>query len=311
MKTQPSSARRSGFTLIELLVAMSITTVIVSVLVSITAVALDVWQRGRSEVRASRQAKAMLDTMAKDLESFVSSRGTNFEYLFSEVEGNPPGPSANQSPSASTLTFFTAATDRYLGNIGGDADLGGDVSCVSYKLKWQDAVRGEEQSPGATFILYRLLVNPDQTYKDLLGKENLKEAFTKYSAQISEVNNFVCENVYQFTLTYNVEVTQSATGGTSRTFPVRVTLGGSGSGTEFRIRGNGIVTDAETGSIVPPVTPDEIKAGRVASVEVGITILSEAGVIRLNNRDINSAVRNKILAQESFQFSRTVDIPGM
>lgn len=87
MKTPFSPKRAKGFTLIELMVAMAITTVIVTVLVSITGIAIDTWQRGRAEIRASRQAKSMLDTMAKDFESLVSRRGNNFEWLY---EGGEP-----------------------------------------------------------------------------------------------------------------------------------------------------------------------------------------------------------------------------
>ncbi|MCW1885894.1 prepilin-type N-terminal cleavage/methylation domain-containing protein [Luteolibacter flavescens] len=314
MKNPLSSARRRGFTLIELLVAMAITTVIVAVLVSITGVAVDTWQRGRSEIRASRQAKSMLDTMAKDFESLVSRRGNNFEWLYTQVESQLPGPSANQSTNAAELIFFTAATDRYEGNIGGTKDLGGDVSAVGYQLKWQDPVQGDEDDKSATFVLYRLLVNPDQTFQDLLGKEDLEQAFSsKYSSKVADVENFVCENVYQFTLTYQVEVTKPASGGGApQTFPVRVTLGDSGAGNEIRLRGNGI--DAQkisTGSLSPQVTSEELKAGRLTGVEIGITVLSDSAVIRLNNAALDQKVREKILAQESFQYSRTVELPGM
>jgi prepilin-type N-terminal cleavage/methylation domain-containing protein len=313
MKNPFSSPRRRGFTLIELLVAMAITTVIVAVLVSITGVALDTWQRGRAEIRASRQAKSMLDTMAKDFESLVSRRGNNFEWLYSKVESQLPGPTANTSSNSAEVIFFTAATDRYEGNIGGTKDLGGDVSCVSYQLKWQDAVKGEEDDKSATFVLYRLLVNPDETFKDLLGKEDLEAAFQSKSQKVKEVENFVCENVYQFTLTYQVEVTQASGGsGATKTFPVRVTLGESGAGKELRLRGNGIETpNLSTGSISPQVSADEIKAGRLIGVEIGVTVLSDAAVIRLNNSQLDQKVREKILAQESFQYSRTVELPGM
>jgi len=313
MKNPLSSIRRRGFTLIELLVAMAITTVIVAVLVSITGVALDTWQRGRAEIRASRQAKSMLDTMAKDFESLVSRRGNNFEWLYTKVESQLPGPSANTSSNSAELTFFTAATDRYEGNVGGTKDLGGDVSCVSYQLKWQDPVEGEEDDKSATFVLYRLLVNPDETFKDLLGKDDLESAFQSKSQKVKEVENFVCENIYQFTLTYQVEVTQAGSGGgTSKTFPVRVTLGDSGPGKELRLRGNGIETPGlSTGSISPQVTADELKAGRLIGVEIGITVLSDSAVIRLNNSNLDQKVREKILAQESFQYSRTVELPGM
>lgn len=292
------------------MVAMAITTVIVTVLVSITGVALDTWQRGRAEIRASRQAKSMLDTMAKDFESLVSRRGTKFEWLYSKVESELPGPSANMSSNAAELIFFTAATDRYLGEIGSEKDLGGDVSCVSYQLAYQDPVQGTEEENSSTFVLYRLLVNPDETFEKLLGKEDLKAAFQTFEAEVKKVENFVCENVYQFTLTYLVEVTQT-TGTTTTTVPVRVTLGETGAGKELMLRGNGIETDASAGSLKPTVTEEELKAGRLTGVEIGITVLSDAAVIRLAQEGLSDKVREKILAQESFQYSRVVELPGM
>ena len=312
MKISFSPKRSKGFTLIELMVAMAITTVIVTVLVSITGVALDTWQRGRAEIRASRQAKSMLDTMAKDFESLVSRRGNNFEWLYSKVETDLPGPSENMSSNAAELIFMTAATDRYQGQIGTADDLGGDVSCVSYQLQYQDPVKGTEEENSSTFVLYRLLVNPDETFKDLLGKDDLSTAFsTKYKDKVKEVENFVCENIYQFTLTYQVEVTQIA-GTTTTTVPVRVTLGETGAGKELTLRGNGLeMPDVSVGKIKPAVKSEELLAGRLTGVEIGITVLSDAAVIRLAQEGLSDKVREKILAQESFQYSRTVELPGM
>jgi uncharacterized protein (TIGR02599 family) len=81
MNIQPTSATRRGFTLMELMVAMAITTIIVTVLVSITSIALDTWNRSRSELRASRQAKGMIDSMARDFEALVTRRGNTNEWL--------------------------------------------------------------------------------------------------------------------------------------------------------------------------------------------------------------------------------------
>ncbi len=313
MKTPTFSKRSGGFTLIELMVAMAITTIIVTVLVSITGIALDSWQRGRAEIRASRQAKSMLDTMAKDFESLVSRRGNTFEWMYAKVTDDPPGPSSNQSSNAADLIFFTAATDRYLGEIGTATDLGGDVSCVAYKLLYQDPVTGEEETPGdaSTFVFYRYLVDPKETFDDILGNADLEQAFSGKDDKIKEPENFVCENIYQFTLTFHVEVTQQATGGATTTVPVRVTLGENGAGKEMRLRGNGLVTDAAGSALKPSVSEDELKAGRLTGVEIGVTVLSDAAVIRLAAANLPDDVREKILAQESFQYSRTVELPGM
>lgn len=312
MKTRLSPKRPGGFTLIELMVAMAITTIIVTVLVSITGVALDTWQRGRAEIRASRQAKSMLDTMAKDFESMVSRRGNSFEWLYTKIDTDLPGSQQNTSSNAADLIFFTAATDRYLGQIGTDKDAGGDVSCVSYKLMYQDPVKGTDDENSSTFVFYRLLVDPDKTFQDLLGQEDLESAFSSYKDKVKEVQNFVCENIYQFTLTYQVEVTQQSGGSAApKVVPVRVMLGENAAGTTMRLKGNTLETDASVGSLQPPVDLEELKAGRLRGVEIGITVLSDAAVIRLNTPGLKEEVREKILAQESFQFSRTVELPGM
>jgi prepilin-type N-terminal cleavage/methylation domain-containing protein len=313
MKTPQFPKRKGGFTLIELMVAMAITTVIVTVLVAFTGIALDAWQRGRAEIRASRQAKSMLDTMAKDFESFVSRRGNNFEWLYAKVSDELPGPSSNQSSNAASLIMFTAATDRYLGDIGGQKDLGGDVSCVAYKLEYQDPISGKDNNDNNdanTFVFYRKLVDPKDTFDKLLGQADLEGAFQGFSAELKKPENFVCENIYQFTLTFHVDVTQQ-TGNTTTTVPVRVTLGDTGAGKELRMRGDGITTDANPGSLKPQVSSDELKAGRLTGVEIGVTVLSDAAVIRLGAGNLDQKVREKILAQESFQFSRTVELPGM
>ena len=80
--------RRKGFTLAELLVAMGITAIILTLLVSVTGVALDGWRISRNKVRASRQAKAALDQLSRDFESMVVRSGNEFEWLFAESEAD-------------------------------------------------------------------------------------------------------------------------------------------------------------------------------------------------------------------------------
>jgi len=299
---------RRGFTILELLVAMVITTLIVIVLVGITSVALDAWNRSRSELRASRQAKSMVDTMARDFEAMVARRSNSFEWLYAQTvkSTDAVGPKSQPSSNAADLIFFTAATDRYSGQINTTTDKGGDVSCVSYKLAYQDLVVGTDTS-FSTFAMYRLLVNPDETFAALLGKTSLSGAFVPYLPKVKSPENFVCENVYQFTVRFNVEAQK--TGSTTKVL-VPVTLGSAtGQLQQFQLFGTGLVVASSPSSAV---TLDELKAGRIVSAEISLTVLSDFGVNQLKARTFkNDAEKGKFFAANSYQYSKVVELPRL
>lgn len=307
MKT-PSKKSPRGFTLIELLVAMAITTIIVTVLVSVTAMALETWNRSRAEIRAARQAKSMIDTMARDFESFVSRRGNTFEWLYAKSNPSSDGPRGTASPNAIDLIFFSAATDRYDGKIGTDDDLGGDVSTVGYKLTYKDPIAGAADDEYKTFVLYRKLVDPKETFDKILGQATIKAPFDAAKdvadeTAIDKEENFICENVYQFTVTFHVSTTTVA-GLKSVTVPVGK---GAKSVEEFRVTGGGIQT-----TFVPDgVTNEQLKAGRLSAAEISITVLSDFGIQQMRRRsDLTGTKLNDFIAQHSYQYSKVVQLPG-
>ena len=311
MKTFRSNPLRRGFTLVELLIAMAITAIIASVLISVTAVAIDSWNRSRAELRAARQAKFMVDAMAKDFESLVTRRGNKFEWLSAKTDSSLPGSSKQKSSNASKLIFFTAATDRYEGKINTPDDKGGDVSCVAYDLQYKDPIDGTN-SNFSTYTLNRLLVNPDQAFDNLLGQTDLEQAFQAYNAQITDVKNFVCENIYQYSVTFHIEVTKDPGTAKASKLTVPISLGptaGNGRSIDFRIQGSGIVL-AE--SPISNVTVDELKAGRVAAVEVSLTVISDFGMQQLRGeKNLMGDAMIKFMAKNSFQYSKRVELPCM
>lgn len=303
MKTQGKLSIRRGFTLIELMVAMAITTIIVSVLVSVTSIAIDTWNRSRSELRAARQAKAMIDTMARDFEAMVVRSGNSNEWLSAVSPQTGVGDNVQSSNSAE-LIFFTAATDRYDGDIGSVDDKGGDISCVAYQLEYKDPL--EDQGQFRTFVLNRLLVDPDETFEDFLGKDDLESEFQSLETRLSEELNFVCENVFQFTVTFHVRINQQVSGDT-RQVDVPVTVGrGGGSKTtdEFKIKGTGIEVSGVSNAT-------EIEAGRVTAMELSITVLTDFAVDQLRNRNFSAAQESEFVAKHSYQYSKLVELPGM
>lgn len=312
MKIFPTHPARRGFTLIELLLAMAITVLIASVLVSVTAVAIDSWNRSRAEIRAARQAKFMVDAIAKDFESLVTRRGNTYEWLSAKTVARLPGNNTTQSANAANLIFFTAATDRYDGKINTTDDKGGDVSCVAYQLQYRDPISGGSDNTFSTFTLYRLLVNPNDAFENLLGKESLETAFQGYSGKVADLKNFVCENIYQYSMVFHIEVTRDAGAGKVTKLTVPVSLGptaGSGRVTEFRILGSGLELASAPSSAV---TLDELKAGRVAAMEVSLTVISDSGMQQLRNRtDLVGTALTKFMAKNAFQYSKRVELPCM
>ncbi|PAW71168.1 MAG: hypothetical protein B9S30_01300 [Verrucomicrobiia bacterium Tous-C5FEB] len=296
-----TSAAKRGFTLVELIVAMAITIIIVGVLVSVTSIATDTWNRSRSELRASRQAKSMVDAMVRDFEALVIRSGNANEWLSAITEADLPGSAGMSSANASKLIFFTSATDRYNGQIGTTDDLGGDVSCVAYELDYKDplVVGGEDFE---TFVLNRLLVDPKETFEKLLGEENLTDALDSSTVKIENPVNFVCENIYQFTVTFHVEVTDTTkTPAVASIVPV--TLGKDTK--KFRIFGNKIDTDyaGTSASLVP--------SGRVKAVDFSITVLSDMGIDQLRRRTFSGTQQTEFLAKHSYQYSKLVQLPSM
>ncbi|BCU77846.1 prepilin-type N-terminal cleavage/methylation domain-containing protein [Luteolibacter sp. LG18] len=327
MKTQFRASLRRGFTLMELMVAMAITTIIVTILVGITSVSVEAWQRSRSEVRATRQGKAMTDSMAADFQAMVTRRGNTFEWVYANLkkDSDLPGNSKVKSNNAASLIFFTAATDRYAGTNA--KDMGGDVSCVSYKLDFKDPVSGNSSNYD-TFAMYRLLVEPNETFTSLLGQADLYTAFG--SRDVAQKQNFVCENVYQFTLKFNVEVSVTTGSGatavtTKQIVPVTLSRGPSSSGSggtgttvntaqSLEVFGNTLKvmdssnSDFKTGT----VTADQIKAGRLVSVDISLTVLTDAGINQIRVRSFkNDTEKAQFVAKNSYQFSKLVEITSM
>jgi prepilin-type N-terminal cleavage/methylation domain-containing protein len=317
MNLQQTSSAKRGFTLAELVVAMAITAIIVTVLVTVTSVALDTWNRSRSELRAARSAKTMVDFMARDFESLVIRKGNSYEWLSAVADSNvvTPGIGGNmKSANASKLIFFTSAKDRYDGKLGTPSDKGGEVSCVGYQLNYRDPI-----SAGAaalqTFVFNRVLVDPDNTFNDLLGKPNLTTAFSSYSSQASDSKNFVCENVFQFSITFLVNVTTAAASGTTpaTTVNVPVIIGptkGALTTTSFKVNGAGIVADIDgvTFANGQTVTNAKLAAGKITGVSFSTTVISDFGIEQIKKRSFTDAQKADFIAKNSYQYTKLVPL---
>jgi type II secretory pathway pseudopilin PulG len=294
----------------ELMVAMAITALIVTSLVSITSLALNTWNRSRSELRASRQAKSMIDTMARDLEALVVRKGNTSEWLSAVSDTTTQGTNL-ASTNATKLFFFSSPTDS-------DKTAGGNVSCAAYQLEFKDPITGAMNSSFKTFVLSRRLISPKETFTNLLGATNSTKTLdslvtSKYATELAEPENFICENIFQFSLIFHVEVTIPSAGatGSSTVLNIPVAVGQTNSAQSsqsFRIKGTGLETEITGGA----VTADQLKTGRVTSVEISATVLTDLGVDRSRVQTFaTDALKSKFLAQNSYEYTKIVPVPSM
>jgi len=305
--------RAKGFTLAELLVAMTITVVLVSLTMIITGSAIDAWKGARTEIRAAGQAKVMLSALGRDLESIVIRQGNNdTQWLLASSKEDNIGPEGQPSPNAGRITFFTAAADRYDGNAGSqeklsggaanrNADKGGDVSSVSYQLDYADPVWGDQSDRFSTFVLYRKLLNPDETYAGVSSTDDLETTFDSRGGT-NDLADLMCENVYEFTVSFVVAYRDNRDELTSVTIPVMSTSSGKDVVRSFAINGGGLAPNENSRS--------EFAGGKVTTVELGITVLSDEGVAILKKNPFKNPVdKAKFIEEQGYRYTRTVAMP--
>jgi len=310
MNIKKSKLLKSGFTLVELLVAMTITIILLGVLIFLTGISMDTFRDSRNQVRASRQAKEALGALAQAFESIVLRRdGANHEWLYAGEETRAlQGPANREIPNTSRLIFFTGATDRYAGDIGGTADEGGDVSAVSYRLVYRDQISDTNDDTHAVFSLYRHLINPNEAFESLLAEEDLEQAYTAEFTDDDDFDpeNFLVENIYEFSVTFLIEVTVN-NGATSVTHTVRATMSPGNQLQEFTMSGSGIDFD---GNIQFPnnssLTEDQVRSGTIVGVDISITVLTDQGLTLAKRSGIDRA---ELIRKHGKHFTKSITTP--
>lgn len=296
-----------GFTLLELLVAMSVTVILLGMVTFMTGVSLEGYGNSRDKVVTSREAKQALDAITRDFQAMVSRRdGNDYEWLHAQLEPKIAtalgGPTDKRISNACRVIFFTGAPDRYDGDITGGS---GDVSAVSYRLVYRDQISGTAAtSVGAfpTFTLYRHLVDPDDTFTNVLGQSNLTSPVSPAVNQFTDAldftaENVLAENIYELSMTFIVEYT-NASGVTKLE---RVTIGSTAGAqySSFRMKGNGIVAAGGTNAAL-------LGDGQLVGVEISITVLSDKGLVMTQK---GGMTRGDIINEYGYHYTNLISVP--
>lgn len=180
-----------GFTLLELLSALAITTLLVLLIAQMTNSVLRLWPYGKDRVQKNMDARMALELLAQDVRAgVIRARATPepLQWLETRPETGV-GPSGGfQATNATWLMFFAVPQDR----AGAPT---GDVCAVSYRLGFTDPI--DANGPRPTFGLYRTIVDPATTFRDVLGKQKLHDEFWKNRATLLP-EDYLVANVIDF-----------------------------------------------------------------------------------------------------------------
>lgn len=189
--------RTPGFTLAELLVSMAILSGLILLLFSIVDQTTHIWSTSEQRVDAFREARAALYTIARDLESVISSPDADvdgapdFNYFF-----------VNPARTGVTDVTFTGVAEDAEGDrlffltsqsLSSQGNAAKNETCsVGYYL---DYVPGQ---PNA-FKLFRYFMNSNETFARL--KDYTSGTSTVLMQASSATNECLARNVIYFSVT--------------------------------------------------------------------------------------------------------------
>lgn len=188
-KQKHSSDRRSAFTLIEIMVAALITIVMIGLVIQITGEVLKVWNRSVGKLSANAEARIAMELLTSDLETALLVNNGQ-QWMRIESESNVGDPIVGQTVG---LKLFAPALDRSEGP--------GNVCAIAYRLAFAPAYTNANIE---TFVLFRDLESPVNTFKDLLGstddgpQQDLLTPGFWTEDSIKNTNNYLAGNIVDF-----------------------------------------------------------------------------------------------------------------
>ena len=290
--------RQSAFTLIEIMVASVIMIVLTGLVIQITSEVLKVWNRSSGKLAANAEARIAMDLLTQDLEAAVF-RNNGLQWLRSEKGSTSLG------TNTVALRLFAPALDRPEGP--------GDICAIAYQLENRDPVSGSDSQddPDDRFwTLYRLVVNPQDTFTSLMGKSNQgslpnKDASNWTGADVSESivgidgSNYLVQNVVNFEIDFHVYDDGN---------PFTETLVTDAGGTIYG--GQLGITPTVGPQAHPGASSPRLLAYRqpLAYAEIRLVIVSDKGAQLLQNITKIPETEEEVIRQHGEVFTRCVNL---
>ena len=288
--------QKSGFTLIEIMIATVIMVLMVGLVIQITSEVLKAWSRSSGKLSAAAEARVALEILSADLEGAIMQKD-GLEWLRSESE-----PIAGPSKSSTVaLRLFTSLRNKPQNADGSTRP--GDIAAVAYDLEYVNPVDGSSKGE-KTFVLYRLEVDPLETFNTLLNPEYRQTLPDKRAKKWGQKNfikgvngeNYLVSNIVDFRIDFYVE--DDGNKATPTLYYQR----------SLRNPNRSVIYGGEMATVGPqaPVTHYQ---NALSYAEIKLTVLSDEGVSIMQNIDKRPESPSDVIREYSQVFVRRVQFP--
>ena len=197
--------KSKGYTLIEILVSTTIMLILSGLAIQITAEVVKIWGRSSGKLATLSEARIAMDIIANDLEGVVLRNDRTEWFRAENVFLKYPVKSKSIA-----LRFFSVIKDKPTDSQGNT--IPGDVSAIAYNLHYVNPIDGSDRGE-KSFVLYRMEVDPETTYNNLLDVSkrdtlpNKRSRIWGLGNTIKGKNggNFLAKNIVNFDIEFHVE----------------------------------------------------------------------------------------------------------
>ena len=240
--------------------------------------------------------RVALDVLANDLEGLIL-RNDGYEWFRAEnYLLKEPAKS-----KALSLRFFSVIKDKAKDSKG--LTQPGDVSAIAYNLHYVNPIDGSKNGE-KSFVLYRMEVDPETTYKSLLdrsSRESLPNIKSKNWGTGNSImgrngGNYLAMNIVNFEIDFYVEddgnsITPTLYFERSITYPVR-----------------SVIYGGKFATIGPQANVEHYQRS-LAYADIKLTVLSDEGAQMLRNIDRISQSSEDIIRIHGEEYIRRVYFP--
>lgn len=182
-----------AFTLLELLVAVTISTLLLTLLLSTVQGISSNYLRTQGSITRQGNVSLALDQMVQDIDSLVVPHFAGAEALRLTPE------TVGEATNTAWLTLLATTTDDDSTATSTTNSFNGATRAISYRMAYQNSIDGTATAP--SYALYRYVASSLDTFTDAIWRPDAQTAFWA-ALQTKKVDYILSEHVVAFSVRF-------------------------------------------------------------------------------------------------------------